>query len=77
MLDGLAGYYYTHTTEQQFSMSIYCLQCSDTVGWAWWSQLRFYVLLDTKQVISKTFPMPITWFGMENLNLTQQKHALI
>jgi len=28
-------------------------------------ELRFYVALDTKQVISETFPKPISWFGME------------
>jgi len=38
--------------------------------------LRFYVLLDTKQVILETFPKPISWLGMENQNLTQQKHTL-
>jgi len=37
-------------------------------------QLRFYVPLDTKSVISETFPMPISWFAMEKQNLPQQKH---
>jgi len=40
------------------------------------TQLRFYVPLDTKQVISETFPKPISWLGMEKQNLMQQKHAL-
>jgi len=34
-----------------------------------------YVPLDTKQIISETFPKPISWLGMEKLNLTQQKHT--
>jgi len=38
-------------------------------------QLRFYVPLDTKYVISETFPKPISWLGMEKQNLTQQKHT--
>jgi len=38
-------------------------------------ELQFYVILDTKQVISETFPKPISWRGMEKLNLTQQKHT--
>ena len=37
--------------------------------------LRFYVLLNTKQVILETFLKPISWLGMEEQNLTQQKHA--
>ena len=28
--------------------------------------LRFYIPLDTKYVISETFPKPISWFDMEN-----------
>jgi len=36
--------------------------------------LRFYVPLNTKQVISEMFPKPISWLGMEKQNLTQQKH---
>ena len=39
------------------------------------TELRFYIQLDTKQVISETFPKPIYWFGTKKLNLTQQKHA--
>jgi len=39
------------------------------------TQLWFYVPLDTQQVISETFPKPISWLGMEKLNLTQQKHT--
>jgi len=39
------------------------------------TELWFYVPLDTKQVISETFPKPISWLGMEKLNLTQQKHT--
>jgi len=38
-------------------------------------ELRFYVPLHRKQVISETFPKPISWFGTEKLNLTQQKHT--
>ena len=39
-------------------------------------ELWFDVPLDTKQVISETFPEPISWLGMEKtLNVTQQKHA--
>ena len=44
---------------------------SDQTGY--WS--RFYVPLNTKYVISVTFPKPISWLGMEKQNLTQQKHA--
>jgi len=39
-------------------------------------ELRFYVPLDTKQVILETFPQPISWLGVAKLNLTQEKHAL-
>jgi len=28
-----------------------------------------------KQVISETFRKPISWLGMEKLNLIQQKHT--
>jgi len=44
---------------------------------SWLTELWFYVPLDTKQVISETFPKPIFWLDMEklNLNLTQQKHT--
>jgi len=38
-------------------------------------ELWFYVPLDTKYVISETFPKPISRLGMEKLNLTQQKHT--
>ena len=38
-------------------------------------ELRLYVSLNTKQVISETFPKPSSWLGMEKLNLTQQKHT--
>ena len=37
--------------------------------------LRFYVPLNTKWDISKTFPKPISWLGMEKQNITQQKHT--
>jgi len=30
---------------------------------------------DSIQVISETFPEPISWLGMEKQNLTQQKHT--
>jgi len=36
----------------------------------------FYVPLNTKYVISDMFPKPISWLGMEKLNLTQQKQIL-
>ena len=39
------------------------------------TDLWFHVPLDTKQVILETFPKPISWLGMEKLNLTQQKHT--
>jgi len=39
------------------------------------TELWFYVPLDTQQVISETFHKPISWLGMEKLNLTQQKHT--
>jgi len=38
-------------------------------------ELRLYVALNTKYVISETVRKPISWLGMEKLNLTQQKHA--
>ena len=37
--------------------------------------LRFYVPLDTKQVILETLPKPISCLCMEKQNITQQKHA--
>jgi len=37
--------------------------------------LRFHVPLNTKWVISETFPKPISWLAMEKQNLTQQKHT--
>jgi len=40
----------------------------------WLTELWFHVQsLNTKYVISETFPKPISWLGMEKLNLTQQK----
>jgi len=41
----------------------------------WLIELWFYVQLNTKQVISETFPKPISWLGMAKQNLTQQKHT--
>ena len=41
------------------------------------SEIRIYVPLDAKQIIVETFPKPISWLGMEKLNLTQQKNAFI
>jgi len=35
----------------------------------------FRIPLDTKQVISMTFPKPNSWLGIQKLNLTQQKHT--
>jgi len=29
----------------------------------------------TQQVILEMFPKPVSWLGMEKLNLTQQKHT--
>jgi len=37
--------------------------------------LRFYVLLNTKYLVSETFPKPVSWLGMEKLNPMQQKHT--
>ena len=41
----------------------------------WLTELRFDIPFNTKWVILKTFPKPISWLGMEKLNLTQQKHT--
>jgi len=41
----------------------------------WLIDWRFYVPLNTKQVISEMFPKPVSWLGIEKLNLTQQKHT--
>jgi len=38
-------------------------------------ELTFYIPLNTKSVISETFPKPTSWLGMEKQTLTQQKHA--
>jgi len=38
-------------------------------------KLWFYVSLNTKQVISETFPKPISWPDMEKLKLAQEKHT--
>jgi len=38
-------------------------------------ELRFYAPLNTKPGIWEMFPKPISWLGMEKVNLTQQKHA--
>jgi len=35
-------------------------------------ELWFYFPLNTKSVILETFPKPISWLGMEKLNLTQK-----
>ena len=35
------------------------------------TELKLYVPLDTNQVISETSLKPISWLGMEKLNLTQ------
>ena len=43
--------------------------------WQTLTEYWFYIPLDTKQVISETFPKPISWLGMEKLNRTQQKHT--
>jgi len=37
-------------------------------------ELWFYVSLDKNTM--ETFPKPISWLGMEKINLTQQKHTL-
>jgi len=39
------------------------------------TELWFYVPFDTTQVILEMFPKPISWFGMETLNLTQHKYT--
>ena len=41
----------------------------------WLTELWFYVPWDNNKAISETFPKPISWLGMEKLNLTQQKHT--
>jgi len=41
----------------------------------WLIELKFYVPLNTKYVILETFPKPISWLGMEKLNVTQLKHT--
>jgi len=38
-------------------------------------ELRFYVPLNGKQVISETSSKPISWLCIEKANLSQQKHA--
>jgi len=38
-------------------------------------ELWFYVPLDTKWIIPEMFPKPISWLGVEKLNLTQQKRT--
>jgi len=47
------------------------LHSSDETG-HW---LRFYVPLDTKQVILETFPKPISWPGMEKTKPNTKKHT--
>jgi len=39
------------------------------------TELRFYVPLDTKQVILETFPKPVGWVW--KIDLTQQKQAFV
>ena len=51
--------------------SLHLLPVLHTTASYW---LRFYVPLNTKQVISKTFPKPISWLGMEKQKLLQQQH---
>ena len=51
-----------------------CSLYSASCGLHWLIELSFYVALD-KQVISDMFLEPISWLGMEKLNLTQQKHT--
>ena len=41
----------------------------------WLIELRHYVTFDIKQVISETFPKPVSWLGMKKVNLTQQKNT--
>jgi len=41
------------------------------------NELWFYIPLDTKQVISQTFPRQSLGLVWKKLNLTQQKHAFI
>jgi len=38
-------------------------------------ELRFHIPLDNKIGHSEMFRKPVSWLGMERLNLTQQKHA--
>jgi len=50
-------------------------QLFDWTSHSWLTELWFFVPLDTKYVISETLPKPISWLGVEKLNLTQQKHT--
>jgi len=64
------------------------LNCNCTLLWMGWKckqhhlnhhqliELCFYFPLDTKLVILEMFPKPISWLGIEKLNLTQQKNTI-
>jgi len=64
-----------HVRVINFGIVLYCtvLYCIGRCALAWLIGLWFCVPLDTRYVISETFPKPI---GMEKLNLTQRKHTL-
>ena len=51
--------------------------CAVLKHWQWMIDwLRFYITFDTKYVIFETlFHKPISWLGMEKLNLAQQKYT--
>jgi len=52
------------------ALKMHDLKMTDHTDW-----LIDYVPLDTKQVISETFPKIVSWLGMEKQNLARQKHA--
>jgi len=72
-------HYSTYSTKYKLSLNtkstINDANWSNAVQWDWLTELRFYIPIDTKQVILETFPKPISWLSMVKLNLTQQKHA--
>jgi len=53
----------------------YVLSVCEIYSADWLTELRCYVPLNTQQVISEMFPKPISWLGIEKLNVTQQKHT--
>jgi len=45
--------------------------CLSWIHTGWLTELWFYAPIDTKSVISETFPQPTYWRGVEKLNRTQ------